>query len=280
MLVNIDIMIYYVSSKLSFYWNVDMPIYSKLLPEDRPKPNIDSAEHFKLQEAERYVTSCFNQLINKDPFIGRVFQNLFDEGFEGVIFGGWVRDRIIEFTMGVSVKSKDIDFVYKGDKNLNKRIFETNLVKRNMFGGYFIDYPTMHIDLWELNKTYLIEKNKLKNNFSSLLITSDYTVNAVIYYPKQTGNNAYLLDAGCINAVESKDLEFLANEVAFPLIQSARAAIFSARFGFTLSNTVHQFIKNTCHDQKSIDEVKDGINKFCQPEFKDKALKIIESVIL
>ncbi|HAV9752398.1 TPA: hypothetical protein JLH15_004539 [Escherichia coli] len=256
-----------------------MSIYSKFLPSDRSKLHIASTDVSKKNEAVRYVTKCFNQLMNKDPFIHKIFHDLFNEGFEGVIFGGWVRDRIIELRTGQSIKSKDIDFVCKGKGRLTQNMLDTDLVQKNMFGGYFIDYPTMHIDLWELDKTYLIEKNKLANEFSSLLITSDYTVNAVIYYPNQNGKIAYLLENGCLNSIDNKELDFLADEVAFPLIQSARASIFSARFGFEISNTISDFIKANCQDEKSINEVKKGIIKFCSSEYKDKALKIFDSVL-
>lgn len=257
-----------------------MSIYSKFLPKNRFRPNTDPAGFPEIQEAKEYVNSCFNKLVEEDPFIGRVFYDLFNEGFEGVIFGGWVRDRIIELKSGAIIKSKDIDFVYKGKKNLNINSIDTNLVKKNMFGGYSIDYPTMHIDLWELENTYLIRKNKLKNEFSSLLESSDYTINAIIYYPKQNNEKGYILESGCFNAINNKELEFLADEVAFPLIQSARAVIFSAKFGLDLSKTVSDFIKSTCADTNSISEVKKGIIDFCHPDYKDKALKIIDSIIL
>lgn len=217
--------------------------------------------------------------MRKDIFIKNIFSCLFNDGFTGVIFGGWVRDRIIELHTGKKIISKDIDFVCKGIIPLSEYVKGKELVSENMFGGYFIDYPTMHIDIWELDKTYLVQKNKLNNEFESLLITADYTTNSVIYFPEQRNSKALLFENGCINSIKKKELDFLADEIAFPLVQAARAVIFSSRFGFKLSITIIEFIKNICKSEDEINKVIEGINEFCHEDYKPKAHKIFKKII-
>lgn len=256
-----------------------MIIESVLLSKDRPKPSFTSTDPLFLKKVESHVTACFNKLLKEDLFIADVFNDLFKEGFEGVIFGGWVRDRIIELITGIHVTSKDIDFVCKGRKELSKHLLRKKLVSENMFGGYFIEYPTMHIDIWELDKTYLISKYSLSKEFTSLLSTADYTINSIIYYPQQGRAKAYLLDFGCIESIKNQEIDFLADEVAFPIVQTARAAIFSAKFNLSLSQTIQVFIKKTCNDEININKVLAGIEKFCPPEHKKHAKDIIYSII-
>jgi len=256
-----------------------MLIVSKNLPKNRFKPKISKSSHKEIEQCERYITECFRDLMGSDIFIRNIFDSLFNDGFEGVIFGGWVRDRIIELHTGRKIKSKDIDFVCKGAKPLSEYIQGKKLVRENMFGGYFIDYPTMHIDIWELDKTYLVQKNKLDKNFKSLLLTADYTTNAVIYFPEQKNSKSFLFENGCITSIKRKELDFLADEIAFPLVQAARAVIFSSRFGFTLSNTIIEFIQDVCKSDNEIRTVRKGIDDFCHEDFKPNAKKIFKKII-
>ncbi len=256
-----------------------MIIESVFLSKDRPKPNFMPTDAFFIKKAESYITNCFNNLLKENLFIADVFNELYKDGFEGVIFGGWVRDRIIELITGSNVISKDIDFVCKGSRELSKLLLSKELVSENMFGGYFIEYPMMHIDIWELDKTYLISKNSLSKEFSSLLITADYTINSIIYYPQQGQSKPYLLDHGCIESIKKQEIDFLADEVAFPIIQAARAAIFSAKFNLSLSKTIKNFIKITCNNELNVKTVLSGIENFCPSEHKKHAKNIINSII-
>lgn len=256
-----------------------MKIDSIYLSSDRHKPNPMPIDPLFLKKVESHVSTSFNNLLKKDEFVLRILNGLFGEGFECVIFGGWVRDRVIEFITGRTIKSKDIDFVCKGQKKLSKLFIGNDSVNENMFGGYFIENATMHIDVWELDKTYLISKNSLSNEFSSLLGTADYTINSIIYYPQQFQTKSYLLDFGCIESIKNQQIDFLADEVAFPLVQAARAAIFSAKFNLSLSKTISCFIRNTCNNELNINKVLSGIDEFCPQEYKDNAKNIIKSIV-
>lgn len=256
-----------------------MIIESIFLSSNRPKSHFVPTDPFFLAKIESHITKCFNKLLKEDMFISKTFNDLFNDGFEGVIFGGWVRDRVIELITGNTIKSKDIDFVCKGKKELSAHFNEKKQVKENMFGGYFIEYPTMHIDIWELEKTYLISKNSLLNEFSSLLKTADYSINSIIYYPQQGNSKPYLLELGCVESIKNKEIDFLADEVAFPTIQAARAVIFSAKFNLTLSKTIINFIKITCDNETNINKVLAGIENFCPIKYKKDAKNIIKSII-
>ena len=256
-----------------------MIIESVTLSKERQRFNFKPTDPFLLRDIEAYITIRFNELLKENIFISGIFNDLFEEGFEGVIFGGWVRDRVIELITGVNILSKDIDFVCKGSKELSKHFFGKKKVSENMFGGYLIEYPQMHIDIWELDKTYLISKNSLSKEFSSLLTTADYTINSIIYYPRQGKSKPYLLDFGCIESIKNKEMDFLADEIAFPIIQAARAAIFSAKFNLSLSNTIENFIKVICDNDLNVNKVLTGIENFCPPEHISNAKKIINSII-
>lgn len=257
-----------------------MIIESVLLNEQRKKPSFKPIEPILLKNIEEYVTNCFNTLLKENNFIFNTFEDLFNNGFEGVVFGGWVRDRVVEFFTGNKIKSKDIDFVCKSKKNndLSSYFSKDPMADKNMFGGFFIEHSTMHIDIWEVRNTYLIKKNFLKNEFKSLLLTADYTINSIIYHPKQNKSDAYLLDFGCVDSIKNNKIDFLANEVAFPIVQAARAVIFSARFNLTLSQTIIDFIKKICADDDNVKKIQSGIKKFCPPEYKSNAETIISNI--
>lgn len=256
-----------------------MKIDTLYLSKNRHRHHPAPIEPFYFDMVEHHVRNSFNVLLQENEFIHEVFTDLLNEGFEAVIFGGWVRDRVFEIITGKNIKSKDIDFVCKGEKELSTYFTGDKSASENMFGGYFIENPSMHIDIWELEKTYLISKNSLSKEFPSLLKTADYTINSIIYHPQQLGSKHYLLDFGCIESIKNRQIDFLADEVAFPLIQAARAAIFSAKFNLSLSNTIKCFIKNVCNNEFNIKKVLSGIDEFCPREHNKNAKKIIKSII-
>lgn len=83
-----------------------MIIESVFLSKDREKLNPAPTDPIFFKKAERYITDSFNKLLDEDEFISKTFNDLYLDGFEGVIFGGWVRDRIIELLTKKTLNQK------------------------------------------------------------------------------------------------------------------------------------------------------------------------------
>ena len=257
-----------------------MVVESVILSRGRMNIETSSIEPQTMHEITEYVNESFNAMLFKNSSLDllRYELNLYE--FEFILFGGWVRDRILEYFSKKRIKSKDIDLVCHGTPMLIDFFHKKNFkFTENSFGGFGLELDSQHVDIWELEKTYLIQKYNLDRDYISLLKTTDYTMNAIAFQPGTINSKSILYDYGCISSVLNKEIEFLANEVAFPNIQAARAVIFSAKMDFKLSETVRLFIREVCSNENRYKLVRKGIIEYCPKKYEKKAINILLNVI-
>ena len=247
------------------------------LSGDRVRPDPSPPGPSFTAQARQYLQDSFDSLLAQDPELSGVVLRMQSEGMLGVVFGGWARDRLFEHMLRRECPSRDIDFVAWGKASV-ATVFPPEAV-RNPFGGVGIGGSRIHIDAWDLPNTFLIRRNSLRVEFDQLPATADYNVNAVVFRPAQFFGVPGLLDGGAANAFASGQLDFMADEVAQPRVQAARALILSARFDLTLSDTVRSFVKYVCKTSDSIEAVKGGLADYCPPQFLSRANGILQSLI-
>lgn len=223
------------------------------------------------------MQAAFDALVAGDSGFGGLVAALQQRRLRVVVFGGWARDRLAEHLIGIQKASRDIDLVCDGTVPVAD-VFPSGSV-RNPFGGVGIDGSVIHVDAWNLSETFLIQRYSLPIDFSELPATADYNINAIVFRPAQFFSDASLLDGGAGEALRRRELDFMADDVAQPRIQAARSVMLSTRFRMRLSETVRQFIVDTCRSRAEVEAVAAGISAYCPTEFRSQALARLHRLI-
>lgn len=247
------------------------------LPADRKKPSRVPCAAGTTPAALQFVQNAFDLLVASDDGLAVLVADMQKKGLQVVVFGGWVRDRFAEFLLGRTQASRDIDFVSHGDHPV-ATVFPAGAT-RNPFGGVGFDSSRIHIDAWNLSETFLFQRHNLPVDFSELPATADYNVNAILFQPAQFFRKPGLLDGGAGDALQKGELDFMADEVAQPRVQAARALILSTRLELRLSDMVYRFVVDTCKIHGAMEAVQDGIATYCPPEYRSRAFARLQELI-
>jgi hypothetical protein len=247
------------------------------LPVDRTKPKRSPCAASTTPEARDFIQAEFDLLMASDAGLSALVVSMQQKGLKAVVFGGWARDRLAEHLLGCRRASRDIDFVSHGDCSVAE-VFPSN-ASRNPFGGVGIDSSGIHVDAWNLSETFLFQRHALPIKFSELPGTADYNVNAIVFEPEQFFRRPTLLDRGAGEALQAGELDFMADEVAQPLVQAARSVILAARLELRLSNTVRGFVRNVCGTPVAVEAVQDGIAAYCPEQQRSQAITLLEDVL-
>ena len=238
--------------------------------------DICDDERFLISAAQ-YLQECFDDLLCKDELLSNYIHQMQSLGLEAVIFGGWARDRLAELINNRHHSSRDIDLVTHGSVSVEEALPSSAI--RNPFGGFGTEASSIHLDSWDLPKTFLIRRHRLPVTFEQLPLTADYNVNAVVFKPMQFFHHASLLDSRAVSSLQTRVLDFVADEVAQPLFQAARAIILAVRLQCVLSDTVRDFLLSVCNTNERRQVVVDGIRTYCILDLTDSAITLFESVM-
>ncbi|MFZ1029974.1 MAG: hypothetical protein WAN66_27530 [Limnoraphis robusta] len=205
----------------------------------------------------------FDGLIYQDPVLSQIISFLQSRSIKAVIFGGWVRDNIINYFDKTQLIARDIDIVL-GELEPSQIQALLNIQKEtNIFGGCSIKTARNKIDIWQLKDTFLIKKKSLPILFETLPKTTVFRINSIVFKPQQLWQEPQIIDFGCFSALENKILDFQSNIIPFPEIQVARALIYSIKLQLQISIEVIDFIKNICHTEDSVFRVRQGLALNC-----------------
>jgi hypothetical protein len=244
---------------------------------DRKRPSRMPCAASKTRKAYEYVQAAFDSLLATDTELSEFVALMQKKRLQTVVFGGWARDRLAEYLLGKKYASRDIDFVSQGETPIAD-LFPLS-AERNPFGGVGFNFPSIHVDAWNLSETFLIQRNRISVNFSSLPETADYNINAIIFKPRQFFKYPNILDCGAGDALLKRELDFMADEVAQPRIQVVRLVIFSTRFNLHITDTLNKFVADTCEKNIDIEVIRDGIEKYSPTEYVHQALILFKRLI-
>ena len=238
---------------------------------------MNYASEVLLASATQHVQRCFDDLLSSDERLSNYVFEMQTLGLQAVVFGGWARDRLLELIRKRTYQSRDIDLVAHGSVSVEQAL--PNCAVRNPFGGFGIEASTIHFDAWDLPNTFLLRRHQLPVTFEQLPFTADYNVNAIVFMPAQFFRYASLVDAGAISSLRTGVLDFLADEVAQPLVQAARCVILAVRLQCVISDTVRDFLRAVCCTRERRQAVIEGIHNYCMADLTAAAIYLFESVI-
>ena len=218
-----------------------------------------------------------DQVVKDNPVVRALFTHLESSDVRGVVFGGWARDHIAASLGRAYSDPRDLDIVV--DFEDPKLLVESLLgipTRQTMFGGLNFIASGIEIDLWPLKKTFIFERFNLEPAFNHLANVADFTINGIVFKPSQLWRSPSVWDSGCIQALNSAELEFQYSTISFPRIQVARAIIYAAKLHLSLGADVARFVKSHLSSSSDVADIEEGIRRHCPVHAVSRALEILE----
>ncbi|AYQ26572.1 MULTISPECIES: patatin-like phospholipase family protein [unclassified Polaromonas] len=246
------------------------------LPPERARLAYVSLDTEDLKRATSAMQTAFDELLQEDARLAEIFSKIGEAKAKVAIFGGWARDRLFEVLHGQTAPSRDIDFVVDSPQPIAD--FFPSDAKTNPFGGVGIRGARVPIEAWSLKETFLFRLRDEEATFEALPATADYDVNAILFFPAQCNGHASVVDAGAGQALKQRQIDFMADVVAQPKIQAARAVILATRLALQPSEAVCDFVQDICEKRETAREVEGALDLYCPDSLKERARGLLERI--
>ncbi len=183
-------------------------------------------------EFNKYIESLFSS--GSKSF----FWNEVKKLSNAYIFGGVIKD----FFLDNKNNHRDIDIVIEGSTDSFRNSIKEFIIRQNQFGGLKLQVGDLSVDLWELNKTWAIIKEKTKKNEQKkqLPSTSFFNVTAVTYSIRES---SFIYDKSFIEFLDSKTLDIVYERNPYPELCIVKSYDFHKKYSLELSNKLKEYIK-------------------------------------
>lgn len=246
------------------------------LPPERARPAYVALGTEDLKRATNAMQTAFDELLREDAALAEIFAKIGEAKAKVAVFGGWARDRLFEVLHEQTAPSRDIDFVVDSPQPI-AGFFPVG-AKTNPFGGVGIEGARVPLEAWSLKETFLFRLRDEEATFEALPATADYDVNAILFFPAQCNGHASVLDAGAGQALKQRKIDFMADVVAQPKIQAARAVILATRLDLQPSEAVCDFVQDVCEKRETAREVERALDLYCPDSLKESAHGLLERI--
>jgi hypothetical protein len=176
----------------------------------------------------------------KEPLLAAL-QRLTDRGLHGVIFGGTLRDLMVN---GPSTGLRDIDVVVDGASVVElERLFSDVVVRKTRFGGLNLNVGGWMVDIWPLSDTWALRELPITGrDFESLTRTTFLNVEAVTIDLAVRHRTRTVYAQGFFEAVRSRTLDINLEENPFPELAAIRALITASMLQYDLSRRLARYV--------------------------------------
>lgn len=180
------------------------------------------------------------------PYATSLLSRIFHNVDSVAIFGGYIRDHILNSLYYKYLTAHDLDVVVQNTHQLDNYI-----ILKNRFEGNTIFVHNIRIDFWELKDTFSIKKKNTSISIETLPETTVFNCNSVVYDIR----SCRLYESGFFKSLEMKTIDF--NDISylyeFKEMQAIRAYYLSKKLKFKLSTDIIDFVYTTMlHSSYSI----------------------------
>lgn len=246
------------------------------LPPERTRHAYEALGTEDLKRATSAMQTAFDELLQEDAELAEIFSKIVKAQAKVAVFGGWARDRLFEVLHAQKAPSRDIDFVVDSPQPIAD--FFPAGAKTNPFGGVGIKGARVPLEAWRLKETFLFRLRDEEATFEALPATADYDVNAILFFPAQCNGHASVLDGGAGHALKQRQIDFMADVVAQPKIQAARAVILATRLELQPSEALCDFVQDVCEERETAREVERALDQYCPNSLKESARSLLERI--
>jgi len=203
---------------------------------------LPTIRRFEGTSETRHLQERFARLAANSPAIEGLLRRIGDRGGSVFAYGGWVRDALSSIDRSRELEPRDIDFVVEGLDWKALRELLNEPFRETIFGGFACEWSGFPFDIWPLQDTFLIHELALPPTLASLLQVTDFTINALIFAPAAINRKPFLLEAGSLEALRARTIDFQCAHLPFPTIQIGRLLLYASKLGFTFGSDVTSFL--------------------------------------
>jgi hypothetical protein len=226
------------------------------------------------------VETRFADALRLNDRLAMLTHGLDVQGLRYCVFGGWVRDTIYDLhAMPLGGPPRDIDLVVRGIEvgDLLQRL--PSDVRPTIFGGVQSGAGPLAFDIWPLHETFLIHYLHLDPTFENLLQSTDFTINAALFFPPQGTYPSQIMDGGTLEALRTRTLDFNCTSLPFPVMQCARLAAYAGKLSLHLSPAVRAFMQEIVSAPSRREQVLLGLSQNYSPSIVSGAQQILHELI-
>lgn len=132
----------------------------------------------------------------------------FSKDVDIFIFSGMIKDYILDNPR----KPRDIDFTFRGEVTKRwEKIAKDNFdIKENRFGGFKLSgHNSIDCDVWEISKTYGINKSHIRKKPNDLLNSVFFNFTSIVY---DYNSEKFIYDLNFLNFLQSRKIEIVNEE--------------------------------------------------------------------
>ncbi|HEX4146158.1 MAG TPA: hypothetical protein VHY91_21835 [Pirellulales bacterium] len=240
---------------------------------------LHAAEPADCDRLAAHLQAEFDGLLLSDAILRQLVDNLNVRGVEAVVFGGWPRDQIMRSDFGYRCPPRDIDLVLSDPSGGELLDFLDGGGRLNIFGGIAAKTVVTDIDLWRIEDTFLIRLLNLPREFATLPSTTVFTINSVVFFPRQFFGQPSVVDGGAIAACRRRMIAFQAREIPFTHIQVGRAVTYAAKLAFSVDDEVKDFIRDVCSFPGQLDAARAALQTNCPSEQRQAAETCLDQIL-
>lgn len=157
---------------------------------------------------------------------------------EIIIFSGVIRNFFLKF----KGEERDLDLVFIS-KNQNQLINYLNKFNPvlNSFGGYKIALNKVKLDIWELDKTWALLKNKVTPelfNIYNLPNTTFFNFSAIVY---DYNNKNFIITPHFIKFLETKEMDLVLKENPMPALCIVNTIYYKTKYNLNIAKNLKKF---------------------------------------
>lgn len=165
--------------------------------------------------------------------------------FSFFIYGGYIRDLMIEHIHNIYLSKKDIDIIVDAEVPIDS--FTKDLpgsIGKTSFGGirWYPDIKNnIYIDIWRIQENINIKMKKIKPTIENAVFGSVFNLNRLCFdYTRQL-----LIECEALNGIKNKEIHYYTNKENRDQIHAVRAALLHMKTLFNFDNSVIEMIKNS-----------------------------------
>lgn len=171
-------------------------------------------------------------------FAAFLLSTLFNNVENIVIFGGYIRDSILNQLSRRYLKVYDLDVVIS-----NPHLSKDWTISRNRFYGNTVFEHNIRVDFWELKNTYSLIKNNKSISIDELPETTVFNCNSIAYNIR----THKIYECGFLKSLETRTIDF--NDISylydFQELQAIRSYYLAKKLKYKLSPDVKDFLYTT-----------------------------------
>lgn len=165
---------------------------------------------------------------------------------EVYLFSGVIRDFFLKDCRGAL---RDIDFIVESDKDV-QQLFPELKIYRNSFDGLKTKVSPLWVDLWQLDRTWGLNRGQLNLPFKkldTLPSTTFFNFSSIVF---SFNENKFTIGRPFLRFLRDRTMDIVLEENPFPSLCIVNTFYYSEKYGLKISPKLIRYILENYESQK------------------------------